>query len=209
MASDIPSDAPNELPGEQLWALSRVENEIQEMMNSRQHYFNINWINLEELDHELIDDLKNLINTLFECITNNDNKIHRAFTFALTDHYFTSKFNAPRLYVRVEDIVSNLSKQVINIINHFIDTNHPIPSDFLENELLLLCKTYDFKLAEKVESIIVKCKSAEYRPVSRGIKYFNEETEEFVCVYDNKKRIKFKPAKLIRALIENNPLIHW
>lgn len=208
MATDIPSNAPIELSSDQHYALSRLEHEMHQMMSSNQRYFNINWINLNELDTELLDDLKTLLNTLYDYITGNENQTHRACSFALSNPYFTSKFSALMFYTRVEDVVSNLSKQALRTINHFIDNNHPIPSDYLEYELLRICKIYDMKLAEKVEEIISKCKVAEYKPVSHGIKYFDCETEELVCVYDGNKRIKFTPAVMIRLLLENNPLIN-
>lgn len=208
MATDIPSDAPFELPAEHMYALGNLEREMHQMMSSNQRYFNINWINLNELDNELLNDLKALLNTLYDYITGNDNQTHRACSFALSSPYFTSKFSALMFYTRVEDVVSNLSKQALRTINHFIDNNHPIPSDYLEYELLRICKIYDMKQAEKVEEIISKCKVAEYKPVSHGIKYFDCETEELVCIYDGNKRIKFTPAVMIRALLENNPLIN-
>ena len=178
------------------------------MMNSRQNYFDINWINLDELDQELLDDLKNLMNTLYDYITSNDNKTHRACMFALSSPYFSNKFGALMFYTRVEDVVSNLSKNSLSTINRFIDTKYPIPSVYLENELLRMCEIYDIRLAEKVESIINRCKVAEYKPVIKGIKYLRSESEELVNVHDCNKRIKFTPAKMVRVLLENNPLIN-
>lgn len=209
MASDIPSDAPIAVPQERVYELDIVDREINELLHSRQHYLNIKWINLEELDQEVIDELKNLITTLRECITSTDNQFHRAYMFASTYYHYTSKCNAPNLYLNLDDIVSSLSKQIINIFNNFIDSKQPIPSDFLEKELYSLCKLYDFKLADKVDPIIFRCRDAEYKPITHVIKYVDTKGEEFINVRDGKKRIKLMPAKLIRALIENNPLIQW
>ena len=58
MASDIPSDAPIVMPQERVYELDIVDREINELLHSRQHYLNIKWINLEELDQEVLDELK-------------------------------------------------------------------------------------------------------------------------------------------------------
>ncbi len=202
------TDVQTEVPKEQFIALIEVENEINQLLSSNRQYFKNNWFILNELDDNLINDLKDILNTLCDCVSNTDNRVHRAFTFAISDHFFTRYQSSLMLYEKLEDIVSTLSRQSIRIINNFIDTKQPIPSHFLENELLRICKIYDYKLAEKVESIIHRCRVAEYKLLTRNVSYLFHSDIEFICVHDSRKRVRLEPVKIICSLIENNPLIH-
>ena len=208
MTTDIPSDTQTLVPEDQLIRIIGTEKEINRLLTSNHQYFKLNWFILNELDDNLINDLKDILNTLCECVSNTDNRVHRAFTFALSDHFFTKYQSSLMLYEKLEDTVSTLSKQSIRIINNFIDTKQPIPSDFLENELLRICKIYDCKLAEQVERIIGRCRVAEYKLLTRNVPYLSCSEVEFICVYDSRKRVRLEPAKIICSLIENNPLIH-